>query len=445
MFSEAGSGWRNYLIIGKGWREHAITKKLSEEENTGEVHVVRGNPGMAGGEGEKVHESDLNIWDVASLIEYVKSKAIDLVVIWPEDPLCNGTANALRDAGIKVFGPDKFAANLEWDKWFAEEFNRKHGIPTPDSQVFKDEEKALSHLEGQSYPIVIKYPGLAGGKWVTITKDQEEATDALHKCFDGKTYNTEKAAIIQEYLTGTEMSVFFFVDTKTATIKYFTSAQDHKTRFETSHDGPNPMTGGMGTVSPSPFEGNASLMKEIHRIWDKFLDGLIDDKIDYQWVVFMGLMVTPNGKPKMLEYNVRFWDPETQAMLARMQSNLGDAMMATAEGEGELAETVFRFRGKALNLVLADPNYPGPPTKGQEIKWLDMLDSETGIIHAGSKMIEEVLETDGGRVVNLVVRGDDETSYVELNDRVLAEAVKITFWRNKPGYRTDIGLGKDSA
>lgn len=448
----------NVLVIGTGWREHALVRKLHDEEGIWEIHTVPvkpdtpPNPGILG-EWAKIidanpKEAPLNIRDTAALIQYIRDKAIGLVVIGPEDPICAGTADILRAAGIAVFAPNKRAAELEWNKTFAAYFNSKHGIPAPESWAYSLEGTAMEQIdESTSYPIVIKYPGLAWGKGVTIAKDAKEARAAIRKCFDGKTYNKEGAVILQEYLQWTEMSVFFFVDTKSGTIKYFSSAQDHKTRFETWYEEENPMTGGMGTASESPLEKQWDVRREIYDIGEKFLAGLLADGIEYQWAVFMGIMVTPDG-PKMLEYNIRFGDPEIQSILARMQSPLGDAMMATAEGSGRLQEIQFEFRDKAMNLVLADPGYPGKAqTPGHTIKWLEKLDSETWIIHSGTRWAvwEKEILTNGGRVLWLILKGDDDTTFAELNARALKEAEKVTFGDEKPGYRTDIGLGKDAA
>lgn len=446
----------NILVIGIGWREHALLRKLKDETGIGNIHTVPVKPDIPPspgilGEWAKIidanpQEAPLDIRDATALIAYIRAHNIQLVVIGPEDPLCNGTADVLRASGIAVFWPDKDAARLEWDKSFADAFNKKHAIPAPQSETFWDQAVALQYLENTNqYPIVIKYPGLAGGKGVTIAKNEQEAKEAIWKCFDGKTYNKEGAVIVQEYLRWIEMSVFFFVDTHSGTIQYFSSAQDHKTRFEIDFHGINPMTWGMGTVSPSPFEKHPEVMEKVHAIWEKFLAGLLSDGIKYQWAVFMGLMVTSDGS-KMLEYNVRFGDPETQAMLARMQSPLGDAMMATAEGLGRLRDVQFRFYGKAINLVLADPGYPGKTeTSWYTIQWLKNLDPELGVIHSGTRWAvgEQEILTNGGRVLWLVLRWDDDTTFAGLNARVLKEATKITFGNEKPGYRTDIGLGKD--
>jgi len=447
----------NILVIGTGWREHAIIWKLKDEKGVWNIYTVPVKPDIPPspgilGEWEKIinanpKEAPLDIRDAVRLVQYIRETGINLVVIGPEDPLCNGTADDLRAAGIAVFWPNKIAARLEWDKSFAEAFNKKHLIPAPQSETFLDLEMAMEYLHQQVlYPIVIKYPWLAAGKGVTIARTSEEADMAIRECFDGTTHNVVQAVVIQEFLQWIEMSVFFLVDTKSGIIRYFSSAQDHKTRFETDFHGINPMTWGMGTVSPSPLEKQSELMKKVYAIWEKFLAGLIADGIEYQGVVFMGFMITPEGQPKMLEYNVRFWDPETQAMLARMQSLLGDAMMATAEGSGRLAEMQFAFHGKAINLVLADPGYPGKAiTPGHAIQWLEGLHSETDVIYSGTRWAvgEEKILTNGGRVLWLILTWDDKTTFAELNTRALKEAAKINFGNEKPGYRTDIGLGKD--
>lgn len=430
----------NVLLIGSGWREHAIVRKLFDEPTTGDIHVLPGNPWMFI-EWDRVISANVSMKDIASLIAYIRAKAIGLVIIGPEAPLCDGTADALRSARIPVFGPNMQGAQLEWDKQFAENFSKRHWISTPKSEIYDDEQNALEFLENSSsFPIVIKYPYLAWGKGVTIAKNKEEARVALGKCFDGKSYsNILRGAVIQEYLQGTEMSAFFFVDTKSKSIRYFSSAQDHKTRFESGYEGENPMTWGMGTKSPSPFESNPEIMKQVYEIWEKFLTGLLEDGIEYQGTLFAGLMVTQDGTVKNLEFNVRLWDPETESMLARMKSPLGKAMRAVAEGTG-LADLQLEFAWKALALILADPAYPGSPNKGQLILWYDCLDMRTSLIYAGAKVnIDWGLVTDGGRVFALVVKWDDNTPFAELNTLAMSEAWKVTFWGKVPAYRKDIG------
>ena len=434
---------RNYCIIGSGGREHAMIRKLLQEENTGNIHVCRGNPGMLA-EWEKVHESGIDEADIEALISYIEKHTIDLVIIWPEEPLCHGMADTLRARGINVFWPNKLAAQLEWDKDFADQFNKKHWIPIPESMTYMRENDAVEALEKiTNYPLVIKYPGLAGGKWVTIAHTCEDALEAIKNCFN-HTHNTDTpgSVIVQEFLRWTEMSVFFFIDTTTNTLKYFTSAQDHKQRFEASHLWENSMTGGMWTLSPSPFEKDINLMDKIYAIGDQFLSGLVSDQIEYQWVVFIGLMITAQG-PKVLEYNVRFGDPETQAMLARMTSYLGDALLATSVGW--LTWTAFHFRGKSLNLVLTDIAYPDTHAMipWSLIAWIEKI-SDIGVLHGWTSLDDRwKLVTKGGRILGLVATGDDTTTFAELNTKVLSAAEKISFDGRSPGYRRDIGLGKD--
>ena len=447
----------NILVIGSGGREHAIVSKLvSEWVNS--VWVLPGNPGMLA-EWNKVQkfpeiavtESTEILANIGALIEFIREKAINLVVIWPEVPLCSGLADALRKAGISVFGPNQEAAKFEWSKILTENFNTRHGITQPLSRSYDADSRqdALGDLEIGVYPIVIKYPYLAAGKWVTIAYSIEEAREAIRKCYDGNTFGkwAESSVVLQEFIQWTEMSAFFLVDTKSNKIRYFSSGQDHKTRYEPNHEWQNPMTGGMGTVSPSPFEANQSVMDQVTAIGNKFLAGLKEDWIEYQGVLFAGLMVDKDNGVKVLEYNVRFGDPETQSILARMKSRISDVMMSVARGDGSLANMPLEFSGKALTLVAVDPGYPWTGThKWALITGTHGLPEWVKVIHAGTKLdYNGNTVVSGGRVFWLVVSWDDGTTFEGLNTIALAAMEQTKLWGVPPGYRTDIGKGKDPA
>lgn len=428
----------NIFVIWNGGREHAIVNKLTSEIVVTNIHVDGKNLGM---KGDKIVRHWIDISNIGELISYIREQYINLVFIWPEQPLCEGVTDFLRSEDINVFGPSKDAAQLEGSKIFSYDFNHRHGIPQPTSFIYLTLEEAISSLKDiQSYPLVIKYPWLANGKGVTIAQDHNQAFEALQNCFNGFHDKYDSGSVIvQEFLTGIEMSAFFFIDTLSQTVRYFSSAQDHKKRYEESHEWDNPMTGGMGTVSPSGFEKDSEVMTQIHAIWKQFLQGLLVDNLLYQGVIFMGLIITSEG-PRVIEYNVRFWDPETQAMISRMTSPLSVELMKIAQGKGNSLWT-FEFSGKALNLVVTDIWYPHHISqKGNVISWIEKIQGAE-VLYAWMKKDGDYVVANWWRVLNLLVTGNE--TFSDLNSRVLEEVQKITFWWEEPWYRNDIGEGKD--
>ena len=312
------------LVIGSGGREHAIAYALSKSSKVSEIHAIPGNPGIS-----KIGTChNMKVEDLNGILEFVEKNNIDFTVVGPEVPLCLGLADLLEDHGHKVFGPRKEAAMLEGSKAFAKDFMKKYNIPTADSKEVHSYEEALESLKYFNYPVVVKADGLAAGKGVVICENYEEANDALKSIMvDGSLNEAGNCVVLEEFLTGYECSLLCFVDGDTIVPMVY--AKDHKQIFD-GNKGPN--TGGMGTVSPNPFMSkdlDAALKEEV---LDPILAGFKKSGMDFRGVLFIGLMIE-NNHPKVLEFNVRFGDPETQVILLRLESDLFDVLYATANKE----------------------------------------------------------------------------------------------------------------
>ena len=413
------------LLIGSGGREHAIAYSLKKSPHVKELYAIPGNPGIAKlGTCVNYAVTDLN-----KILEFVEENKIDFTVVGPEVPLCLGLVDLLEDNGHKAFGPRKAAANLEGSKAFAKEFMVKHNIPTALYKEVILYEEAILALEEFSYPVVLKADGLAAGKGVVICDSKEMAITTLKEMMlDDVLKGAASKVIIEEFLVGFECSLLCFVDGNT--IVPMVSAKDHKQIYD-NNKGPN--TGGMGTVSPNPFmpEGMEEVLEE--EILKPFLEGLKKDNLDYRGVVFIGLMIC-DGKPKVLEFNVRFGDPETQVILLRLESDLFEIMKAVSEGK--LSEVMVKFTDKtAVCLVLASNGYPGSYEKGKEILNLDSLNEDIVIFHAGTKINGNKLVTNGGRVLNICALASD----LEEGRSKVYNASEVVDFEGKY-CRKDIGL-----
>jgi len=414
------------LVIGSGGREHAICYALHQSQKVDEIHAIPGNPGIA-----KIgicHPG--NVEDIEGTLKFVKENEIDFIVIGPENPLCLGMADALRAEGYPVFGPTKKAATLEGSKAFSKDFMIRHGIPTAAYKEVHSYDEAVEALDEFSYPVVIKADGLAAGKGVVIAEDREMALKTLNDMMNqhsmGDAGNT---IVLEEFLEGFECSLLCFTDGKT--IVPMVSAKDHKQVFD-GNKGPN--TGGMGTVSPNPFlpEG---MDKQFHeKILQPFLKGLQEDEMDYRGVIFIGLMIDKNNVAKVLEFNVRFGDPETQSILLRLDSDFYDIMMACATQTLDSVEVKWKDETVAC-LVLASGGYPGSYPKGLEITGLDDVDEDIVIFHAGTKEEKGRIFTNGGRVLNLCAAGKN----LEEARAKVYKAAEVVDFEGKY-YRHDIGL-----
>lgn len=414
------------LVIGSGGREHAIAYALKKSSKVDEIHAIPGNPGIA--QIGTCHPGSVE--DLEGILKFVEDNKIGFTVIGPEVPLCKGLADLLESHGHRVFGPTKHAATLEGSKAFSKDFMAKHNIPTAAYKEVHTYEEAVDALPSFSYPVVVKADGLAAGKGVVICEDEKMAKDALKEMMVDDTFDgAGSKVVLEEFLTGFECSLLCFTDGET--IVPMVSAKDHKQIYD-GNKGPN--TGGMGTVSPNPFmpKGMDDIIKDT--VLDPFLQGLKDDRMDYRGVVFIGLMIE-NNEAKVLEFNVRFGDPETQSILLRLESDLFEIMSAVSSRT--LKDVEVKWSDEEVTcLVLASGGYPGSYKKGIPIHGLDSVDEDIVIFHAGTSYNDkEEVVTSGGRVLNICAKG---SSLEETRRKVYKAANQIKF--DGQYYRKDIGL-----
>lgn len=412
------------LVIGSGGREDAIAYALNKSSKVDELYCLPGNPGM----GEIATLINGSLEDLDFILKTVEDLKIDFTVIGPEVPLCMGLADLLESHGHKVFGPTKVAATLEGSKAFSKDFMKRHNIPTAEYVEVDEYEKAVESLKNFTYPLVIKADGLAAGKGVVICEDEETALKTLKEFMLDKTLNNAGSKlVIEEFLKGFECSLLCFTDGET--IIPMPTVKDHKQIYD-NNKGPN--TGGMGTVSPNPFMPDFS-KEMLDSILIPFINGLKEDNMDYRGVIFIGLMIKDN-KAKVLEFNVRFGDPETQSIMLRLESDLFDIMYATSTKN--LKDISVKWNDDTVcTLVLASGGYPGSYPKGLEIKNLDKLDDDIIVFHAGTKIVDNKLLTNGGRVLNICAKGNN---LQEARAKVYKAAEVIDF--EGKYYRKDIGL-----
>ncbi|MCH2174725.1 MAG: phosphoribosylamine--glycine ligase [Lentisphaeria bacterium] len=398
------------LVVGNGGREHALSWRFQQSPHVEQVYCAPSNPGMK-------NVINIDITDFEELADFAIAEGIDLVVPGPEAPLCVGIVDVFRTKGLKIFGPNKKAAQLEGSKSYAKDFMNRHAIPTAEAGHFNNEADALTYIQEKGAPIVVKADGLAAGKGVTVAQSIEEAEQAVKDCFEGSFGDAGYEVVIEECLIGEEASILAFVDGKT--IKPLASSQDHKAVGE-GDTGPN--TGGMGAYSPAPVVDEALWKTVDQLVLQPFLKGVQDDGLDFRGIIYAGIMVTEKG-PKVLEFNVRFGDPETQAVLFRMESCLAEAMLASVNQE--LADFNFAWSSDpAVCVVLASGGYPASYEKGFEITGIDEAEAATGavVFHAGTSIIDGKLVNTGGRVLGVTAKGKDlreavDTAYAAV-DRI---------------------------
>lgn len=390
----------NILIVGSGGREHAIAMSAAKSPRAEKIYCAPGNAGIA-----SIAECvPIGAMEFEKLVSFAKEKAVDLVIVGMDDPLVGGLVDEMEAAGIRTFGPRKNAAILEGSKAFSKDLMKKYHIPTAAYETFDDPEKALAYLKTASFPIVLKADGLALGKGVLICNTPEEAEDGVRTIMEDKKFgDAGNRMVIEEFMTGREVSVLSFVDGKT--IKIMSSAQDHK-RAGDNDTGLN--TGGMGTFSPSPFytEEMDEYCKKY--IYQATVDAMAAEGRAFKGVIFFGLMLTEKG-PRVLEYNARFGDPEAQVVLPRMKNDILEVMDACIDGR--LDEISLEFEDNAaVCVVLASDGYPLHYEKGLAISGLERFESEEGYycFHAGTKFDENgTLVTNGGRVLGITAKGHD--------------------------------------
>jgi len=404
------------LLIGSGGREHALAWKISQSPRVTKLYCAPGNPGIA----ELAECIDLSADNIPGLKDFAVQNKIDLTIVGPEVPLTLGIVDEFETAGLKIFGPAKAAARLEGSKQFAKKIMHKYKIPTAKYETFTDAQKALEYVYMSKLPVVIKADGLAAGKGVTVAISLVEAKRAINAALKDKVFGEAGAQIIiEEFLAGEESSLLAFCDGKN--FVPMVSAQDHKAVYD-GDKGPN--TGGMGAYSPAPVVTDAALKQINETVFRPMLDAMAKEGAPYKGVLYAGLMLTEDG-PKVIEFNCRFGDPETQAVLPRLQTDIIDIFEACIAGKLDTQNIVWTDSA-AVCVVLAADGYPGKYTKGLEISGIDAAKAlpDTYIFHAGTAMQDGKLVTAGGRVLGVTALGADIKTAVK---NAYKAAEQITF------------------
>ena len=418
------------LIVGSGGREHAIATSVAKSPKVDKIYCAPGNAGI----GLIAECVPIGAMEFDKIVAFAKEKEIDLTIVGMDDPLVGGLVDELNNAGLRAFGPKKNAAILEGSKAFSKDLMKKYNIPTAAYETFDNADAAITYLETADFPIVLKADGLALGKGVLICNTLEEAKDGVKSIMLDKQFGSAgNRLVVEEFMTGREVSVLSYVDGKT--IKTMTSAQDHK-RAKDGDQGLN--TGGMGTFSPSPF-----YTEEVDEFCKKYIyqatvDAMQEEGREFKGVIFFGLMLTPNG-PRVLEYNARFGDPEAQVVLPRMKNDIIEVMEACIDGTLDQIDLQFEDNA-AVCVVLASDGYPVSYEKGFPIKGLDAFNDKEGyyVFHAGTIMKDGQVVTNGGRVLGVTAKGDDLVT-------ARANAYEATKWIDFDNkyMRNDIGKAID--
>jgi len=414
------------LLIGNGGREHALAWRLASSSRVTALFAAPGNPGTA----QVADNVDIKVSDPAAVIRFVKVNAVDLVVIGPENPLAEGLADKLLAEGVKVFGPTAAGARIEADKWFAKELMRHQSVPTAEARSFTDPKAAEEFVKVRDQPCVVKATGLAMGKGVTVCHRVSDAIEAIDRVMRRKDFGAAgERVVIEEMLKGPEVSVFALVSGRS--IYVLESAQDHKA----VDDGDTgPMTGGMGAYTPTTLVSDV-LMRQIERdILVPTVDGMVRDGIEYKGVLFAGLMLTTNG-PKVLEFNCRFGDPETQPLMMRLQSDVLEMMLAVTDNKLDQLDLKWDPR-PAVTVVATSKGYPRKYPTGLPISGVDRADSmnDVKVFHSGTTMYNGQLVTSGGRVLGVTALGNTVADAQRKAYRAMDE---IKF--DGMHYRKDIG------
>ena len=411
------------LVVGGGGREHAICWKLSKEANVDKIYCAPGNAGIS----NVAQCIDIQDSDIENLLNFAKENQIDLTIVGPEIPLVAGIVDKFEKEGLKIFGPNKKCAQLEGSKAFSKDFMIRHNLPTAKYKEYTDLDEAISEIDSFGYPVVIKADGLAAGKGVVIPENREDAITTLKEMMSDKKFgNAGDKIVVEEFLTGIETSILAFVDNDT--IVPMVSSKDHKKVFE-GETGLN--TGGMGTFSPSEIYTD-ELAKEVQeKILDKTLEGFKKDNLNYKGILFVGLMITEDG-PKILEYNVRFGDPETQSVLFRLDTDLNKIISAILNNNLKNIEINYS-KEESICVMLTSGGYPESYEKGKVISGLENLDSDIVVFHSGTKFDNENIVTNGGRVIGITAKSK---TVKEAAQKVYENIKKINF--EKMHYRKDI-------
>lgn len=418
------------LVVGGGGREHAIVWKIAQSPKVDKIYCAPGNGGIA----ELAECVDIAATDIENMVKFAKDNAIDLVMVAPDDPLVLGMVDAMEKEGIRAFGPRANAAIIEGSKAFSKELMKKYNIPTANYEVFTDSTSAIDYIKAQNtFPTVIKADGLALGKGVIIAQNLEEAEQAVHEMIDdGKFGKSGSRVVIEEFLTGPEVSVLAFTDGKT--VKPMVSAQDHKRAYD-NDEGLN--TGGMGTISPNPYYTDEIAKECMDTIFIPTIEAMNKEGRPFKGCLYFGLMITPNG-PKVIEYNARFGDPEAQVVLPRLKTDLVDICEAVIDEK--LSDLDIEWdNGAAACVVMASGGYPVSYKKGIEMFGLNDNGGVDGAIvyHAGTKYENGKFYTNGGRVLGVTATAD---TLDEALEKAYAAVGKISF--EGAHYRHDIGKTK---
>ena len=415
------------LVVGSGGREHAIVRKLKESSQVEAVYCAPGNGGIS----RDAECFPVNAMDKEGMLSLAKEKAVDLVFVAPDDPLAAGMVDFLEAAGIPCFGPNAAAAEIEASKVFSKNLMKKYGIPTAGYEVFSDPTQALEYIKAQGkYPAVIKADGLALGKGVVIAQNEEEAKAALHSIMEDKIFgDSGTQVVVEEFLTGPEVSVLAFTDGKP--LCPMVSSMDHKRAYD-GDKGPN--TGGMGTISPNPFYSDEVAKECMEKIFQPTVAAMNAEGRPFKGCLYFGLMLTPDG-PKVIEYNSRFGDPETQVVLPRLKTDFAEIVKAVAEERLSQLSIQWSEQASAC-VVMASGGYPGSYPKGIEMHGLDENGQVDGVTvyHAGTKYENGKFLTNGGRVLGVTALGD---TLDQALDTAYAAVEKISF--EGAMYRKDIG------
>ena len=413
------------LVIGGGGREHTLAWKLSQSKNVEKMYAIPGNPGM-----EKIAEcnSAISISDNDALVAFAKAHKIDLTVVGPELPLANGVVDAFEAAGLKAFGPSKVAAEIEGSKAFSKWLMKKYDIPTAKFEVFTDAEAARAYVNKQGAPIVIKADGLAAGKGVIVATTLKQAIEAVDSIMCDQTFGEAGSrVVIEECLVGEEASLLTFTDGET--IVPMISSQDHKRAYD-NDEGPN--TGGMGTYAPAPVATKEILAQVQTEILEPTIQAMVAEGRKYVGCLYVGLMITADG-PKVIEYNARFGDPETQVVLPLLDGDLAEIMLACIDGK--LADTKVSWKDEAaVCVVMAAGGYPASYQKGDVISGIDAAEADGAVVfHAGTAKTDAGIVTNGGRVIGVTATA---SSIKQAVDNAYAAVAKISFKDNH--FRKDI-------
>jgi len=417
------------LIVGSGGREHALAWKASQSPRVKTVYVAPGNAGTA--LEDKLTNIDLAVEDIDGLLNFAQQENIGLTIIGPEVPLVAGIVDAFQGAGLKCFGPSAKAAQLEGSKKFCKDFMARHNIPTAEYQTFTDQKAAIDYIQQKGAPIVVKADGLAAGKGVIVAQTENEAIAAVEDMLSGNSFGAAGSrVVIEEFLTGEEASFIVIADGKQALP--MASSQDHKAR-DNGDKGPN--TGGMGAYSPAPIVTDEIHQRVMDEVISPTLKGMADDGMPYTGFLYAGLMIKPNGELKVLEYNCRFGDPETQPIMMRLKSDL--VTLCEAALTQDLANITTEWdKRSALGVVLAAGGYPDSYAKGDVISGLPEIESsDSKVFHAGTRLVDGEVVTAGGRVLCACALGDD---IKQAQENAYQLTAKISW--DKVYYRTDIGF-----